>query len=92
MQQFLTATNFHSTIAGKLQEFTDLKQGLKIIWQLNAVYVVPTALSIKFIIRNKLHESLTLLILRPGLHILIQKSATLNKRRLVRLLTGDLWK
>ena len=74
----------------KLQVYTDLKQGLTIIWQLNAVYVVPTALSTKVIIQYKLHGSLTLLILRPGLHILIHKSATLNTRRLVRLLTADL--
>ena len=43
--------------------------------------VVPTALPTKVIIQNKLHESLTLLILRPGLCILMQKSAILNTRR-----------
>ena len=74
----------------KLQVHTDLKQGLTIIWQLNAVYVVLTALSIKVIIQNKLHEILTLLILRPDLHILNQKSAILNTRLLVRLLPADL--
>ena len=80
----------HSTITKKLQVYTDLKHGLTNIWQLNAVCVVPTALSTKVIIQNKLHESLTLLILLPGLHFFTQKSATLNTRRLFGLLPPEL--
>jgi len=82
--------NLHSTITEMLQEYTDLKQGLIYIWQLSAVCVVPTALSTKVIIQNKLHESLTLLILLPGLYIFMQKTATPNTRRLVRLLPAEL--
>jgi hypothetical protein len=63
----------HSTITEKLQEYTDLKQRLTNIWQRNTVCVVHTALFTKRVIQNNLHESLTLLILRPRLHILMKK-------------------
>jgi hypothetical protein len=52
--------------------------------------VSPAALITKVIIQNKLHESLTLLIRRPGLQILMQKSAILNTRRLFGVIPADL--
>ena len=80
----------HNTITGKLQQYTDVKQGLTSIWQLSTVCVVPTAIITKVIIQTKLRESLTLLILLPDLYILMQKTATLNARRLVKLLPADI--
>ena len=46
-----------STITERFQKYTDLKEELIRIRQLNAVHIVPLVLSITGIIPNKLHES-----------------------------------
>jgi hypothetical protein len=48
------------------------------IWQLNAVCIVPLVLSATGIIPNKLHGSLKLLIVRPGLYVVMQKAVLLS--------------
>jgi hypothetical protein len=53
---------------------------------MNAVHVVQLVLSTMGIIHNTLHDSRELLNLRPGLYILLQKTAILNTRRIVRKL------
>jgi hypothetical protein len=55
-----------------------LKEELIRIWQLKMVLVTPPALSTVGITGNKLHGSLKLLDLRPGVHILLQKAVILN--------------
>jgi len=58
--------------------YTDLKEESARIWQLKMVYIMPLLPPTMGIIPNKLHESLKLLDLRPGLHILMQKVVILN--------------
>jgi hypothetical protein len=48
------------------------------IWQLNAVCIVPLVLSATDIIPNKLHGSVKLLIVRPGLYVVMQKAVLLS--------------
>jgi hypothetical protein len=50
--------SLHCTITEKLQKYTDLKEELTSIWQLNAIYEVPLLLSARGVIPNKLHENL----------------------------------
>ena len=52
--------------------------------QLNLVYIVPLVLSATGIVPNKLHGSLKLLIVRPGLYVVMQKGAVLSTWRIVR--------
>jgi hypothetical protein len=67
-----------STIIEKLQKYTDLKEDLIRIWQLQTVFIIPPVLSIVGIIGNKLHGSLKLLDFRPGVYILLQKAVILS--------------
>ena len=53
-------------------------------WQLNAVCEVPLVLSATGIVPNKLHGSLNLLIVRPGLYVVMQKGVVLSTWRIVR--------
>jgi hypothetical protein len=64
-------SHFYSTITEKLQKYTDLEEKLTRIWQLNAVYIEPLVASTKGIIPNKIHNSMKLLYLCPGLYILM---------------------
>jgi hypothetical protein len=80
--------NLHSTITEKLHKYTDLKEELIRIWQLKTAYIIPQVQSTTGIIRNKLHESLKLLNLRPVLYILMHKAVTLNACRIARKFTG----
>jgi len=50
---------------------------------------VTTVLFTTGIIRNKLHESLKLLSLRPGLYIIMQKAVMLNKFRIFRTILAE---
>jgi len=52
--------NLYSTITEKVPKYTDLKEGLISIWQLNTDFVIPFALPTTGIISNKLHDSLKL--------------------------------
>jgi hypothetical protein len=76
--------SLHSTITGKLQKGTDLKEELARIWQLQAVCVLPLVLSATGVIPNKLHGSLKQLNFRPALYILMQKAVILSTCRIVR--------
>ena len=76
--------NLHSTVIEQLQQYTDLKEQLKKIWQMKTAYIIPLVLSTTCIIPNKLHESLKLLNPHPVLYILMQKAVTLNTCRIVR--------
>jgi hypothetical protein len=76
--------NLHSTITEKLRTYRDLKEEVIRIWQLKIAYIIPLVLSTTGIIPYKLHESLKLLNLRPGLHILMQKAVIVNTCRIVR--------
>ena len=67
--------NLYSTITEKLQKCIGLKEELTRIWHLNIVYVVPPVLFTMGIIPNKLHNSLKLLSLYPGL---MQKAVIFN--------------
>jgi hypothetical protein len=84
MQQFPTVNNLHSAVTEKLQKYADLKAQLITIWQLQAACVMPLVLSTDGIIRNKLHDRLKLLTLRPALYILMQKAVQLNACRIIR--------
>jgi hypothetical protein len=57
--------NLCSTITKKLQEYTNLREELTKIWQLNALYSTIILLSIEGIIKKNLHDSLKLSSLRP---------------------------
>jgi len=57
------------TIMQKLQKYTDLKEKISRVWQMKAVYIIPLALSATDFITRKLHDSLKLLGLHPGLCI-----------------------
>ena len=83
--------NLHSTITEKLQKYTDLKEELIRIWQLNTACIIPLVLSTMGNITNKLHESLKLLNLRPALYILMQIAVILDTRRIVRKFLEELW-
>jgi hypothetical protein len=64
-------SNFYSTITEKLQKYADLKEVLTKIWQLNTVYIGPLVAITKGIIPNKIHSSVKLHYLCPGLYILM---------------------
>jgi hypothetical protein len=49
-----TSHNLYSTITKKLPKYTDLKEEITRMWQLNAVCVVPLELSGAGIVLNKL--------------------------------------
>ena len=76
--------NLHHIITKKLKKCIDLKEELIGIWQLKTAYIKPLVLSITGIIPNKLHKSLKLLNLWPGLYILMQKALVLNTFCIVR--------
>jgi hypothetical protein len=63
--------HFYNTITEKLQKYTDLKEELTRIWQLNAVYIEPLVASTMCITPNKIHNSMKLLYLCPDLYILM---------------------
>jgi hypothetical protein len=71
--------NHYSTITEKLQKCVGLKEELTRIWHLNTVYIVQSVLSTMGIIPNKLHDSLKLLSLHPGL---MQKAVILNTQHM----------
>jgi hypothetical protein len=81
--------NLYSTITKKLQKYTDLKKGLLKTWYLKTVYIIPLVLSTMGIIPNKLHESLKLLNLHPGLYILMPEAVILNPCHIVRKLGAE---
>jgi len=62
---------FYNTITEKLQKHTDPKEEQTRIWQLNVVYIEPLVASTKCITPNKIHNSIKLLCLCPGLYILM---------------------
>jgi hypothetical protein len=62
--------HFYSTITEKLHKYTDLKEELTRIRQLNAVYIGPLLASTKDIIPNKTHSSVKLLCLCPAPYII----------------------
>jgi len=64
-------SRFYNTIIEKLKKYTDLKEELTRIWQLNAVYIEPLVASAKCITPNKIHNSMKLLYHCPGLYILM---------------------
>jgi len=64
-------SHVYTTITEKLQKYTDLEEELTRIWHLNAVYIEPLVASTKVIIPNKIHKSMKLLYLCPGLYILM---------------------
>jgi len=53
------------------------------------VYIVPLLLSTMGIISNKLHESLKLLNLRPGLYLPMPEAVILNPCHIVRKLGAE---
>jgi hypothetical protein len=67
----ITNNHFYSTIREKPQKYTDLKEELTRIWQLNVVYIEPLMSSTKGIVPNKIHTGMKLLYLCPGLYILM---------------------
>ena len=71
MDVVIPDSHFYSTITEKLQKFTDLKEELTRIWQLNAIYIGPLGASTKGIIPNKIHNSVKLLCVCPGLYFLM---------------------
>jgi len=70
--------NLHSIITDRLLKYTDLKEELIRIWQLEISYTVPLVISTAGIIPNRFRERLKFRDLRPAVHILIQKALTLN--------------
>ena len=72
----------HHQWEGQTYEYTDLKERF-IAGQLRTTYIMPLVLSITRIIQDRLHESLKLHNLRPGLYILMQQSVILNTCLLV---------
>jgi len=59
--------SLHCTITEKTQNYTDLKEELVRIWKVKMACVLPLVLSTMGKIPDKLHASLKLLNLRPGL-------------------------
>jgi hypothetical protein len=78
MQQSLTVTTYNSTVTEDVQKYTDLKEELTGICQLNVVYIVLTVLSRTDMSPKKPHDSLKLPNLRPALYILMQKAVMFN--------------
>jgi len=74
----------HSTITERLQKYTDLKEQLVRIGQMNTAYILPLVLFTVGIVPDKLDESLKLLILRPSLYILTQTAVIINTCRINR--------
>jgi hypothetical protein len=70
--------NLYSTVTKKLQKYTDLKEELTRIYQMNAVCVVPLLLTTMGIIPNKLYDTLNQLNLCPDLYTVMQKTVILN--------------
>jgi len=80
--------DLHSAINKKLQKYTNLKEELTRIWQLNAVCTISLVLSTPvgyyYPTNKKLHNGFKLLDLRLRLYILMQKAAKLNARCIVK--------
>ena len=74
----LSSHILYRNITGKLHKYTDMKEKLTTMWQLNAYYIAPLVLSTTGIAPNKSHDGLKLLSLRPGLYIVTQKAVILN--------------
>jgi hypothetical protein len=66
MKQISNRHGLHSTNTEKLQKYTGIKEMLTRIWQLNAVNMVPLALSTTGIIPQKTTDSLKLFNFRPA--------------------------
>jgi hypothetical protein len=75
--------NFHSTITEKRHKYTGWKEDVIRIWQLKMACIKTLVLSTTGIVTNKLHESLTLLNLRPALYVTTRKAVILNTCRIV---------
>jgi hypothetical protein len=80
----------YSPIVKKLQKYTDLKEELTRIWQLNAICIVPLVLSTS-IIPCQICNSLKLLHLYPGLYIPTQKAVILDICCIIWSFLSELW-
>lgn len=82
--------NIQKSITEKINKYTELKEEILRIWNLEKVYIVPLVLSSTGVIPKQLHHSLSLLNLPPKSYITMQKAAILNTCRIVRkFLTSD---
>ncbi|XP_064076354.1 uncharacterized protein LOC135194637 [Vanessa tameamea] len=76
--------NLLKTITEKINKYTELKEEIIRIWNLNKVFIVPIVLSTTGVIPKHLHQSLKILDLPPLTYITMQKAAILNTCRIVR--------
>lgn len=76
--------NIQTTISEKLRKYTDLKDEITRIWNMDHVSIIPIVLSSTGVIPHSLHQSLKLLDLAPQTYISLQKAAILNTCRIVR--------
>ncbi|XP_064074799.1 uncharacterized protein LOC135194103 [Vanessa tameamea] len=81
--------NIKQTIADKIHKYSELKEEILRIWNLDKVYIVPLVLSSTGVIPNHLHHSIKLLQLPENAYITMQKAAILNTCRIVRRFLQD---
>lgn len=76
--------NIEKTIAEKHRKYTELKDEVQRLWNMDNVYIVPIVLSATGIIPRSLHHSLSLLELKAGIYVCLQKAVILSTTRIVR--------
>ncbi|KAL0852393.1 hypothetical protein ABMA28_000587 [Loxostege sticticalis] len=81
--------NIKKTISDKIHKYSELKEEVLRIWNLDKVYIVPLVLSSTGVIPKHLHRSIQLLDLPEHTYITMQKAAILNTCRIVRRFLQD---
>ncbi|KAL0838863.1 hypothetical protein ABMA28_016889 [Loxostege sticticalis] len=76
--------NIKKAITDKIHKYSELKEEIIRIWNLDKVYIVPLVLSSTGVIPKHLHHSIKLLDLPQNAYITMQKAAILNTCRIVR--------
>ncbi|XP_075975709.1 uncharacterized protein LOC142976307 [Anticarsia gemmatalis] len=76
--------NLQNTIAEKLSKYTELKDEITRLWNLQKVTIVPIVISTTGVIPKQLHQSINTLNLPTNTYHLMQKAAILNTCRIVR--------
>ena len=81
--------NIQKTISEKIHKYSELKEEVLRIWNLQKVYIVPMVLSSTGVIPKYLAHSIKLLGLPENSYITMQKAAILNTCRIVRRFLQD---
>ncbi|KAL0882135.1 hypothetical protein ABMA27_000695 [Loxostege sticticalis] len=81
--------NLHKTITEKIHKYTELKEEIVKIWQMDKVHIVPLVLSSTGVIPRHLLSALRNLDIPESTYMTMQKAAILNTCRIVRRFLQD---